>query len=197
MLKGSRKCIDNPLLFLFTTSKHVTIFYVLLGIHLLSGCWKSGKTHNFVGYLKATGVPPMMAQNIAKNKKGSIAISFQDDKARIVTITARGWTIMGAKVAMNYTNVKADNTTMYDMPLNMLPTNTNSPDSMYAIFATNEEKLVSNLKSNKMTEKWVHIPTQTESISLFDKVQHPDSDPYCSTIAPMIPFRQAHVPRQC
>jgi len=170
-------------------------------VPMLSGCWRSTKTYNFVGYLKATGVSSVLARNIAHNKKGSIYFSFKDEKSRIVTVIARGWTVLGAKVQMNYTNVNADNETMYDTPVNALTIN--SPIPIKTIFATNEKRITlyvvtesdrnnrifsvewtipDKSSNNNMIEKWVHIPTQTEAISLFDKAHTPDLDPYCSDI---------------
>ena len=80
---------------LFYLKKNVdgcfSIFNIVLGVHMLSGCWTSGKTYKFVAFLKAMGVSPVMARHIAKHKKGSIAIAFDDYNALIVTIIARGW----------------------------------------------------------------------------------------------------------
>ena len=125
-------------------------------------------------------------------------MSFEDDKSRIVTVIARGWTVLGAKVQMNYTNVKADNETMYDTPQNTLTEDYNEP--VKTIFAINEKSFTlyvatesdrenrifsvewTKSSNNEMIEKWVYIPTQTEAITIFDKAHNPNLDPYCSDI---------------
>ena len=183
---------------------------------MLSGCWKSGKTNNFARYLNAIGVSPIMSRNIARNKKGSIAIDFHPKNPQIITIIGRMIpdNALQARIAMNFTNVKTDNETMYNAPLNMLTGNTNVTDvifakhdhslTLYAVHGSTEkdrifsvEWSVSDNSTYKMIEKWVHIPTRTEAISYFDRVNNPDEDDYCSLLAPVIPFRADPFPAQC
>ena len=198
-------------------------FYVYLDVYLLSGCWKSGKTNNFARYLRAIGVSRTMSRNIAQHKKGSIAIDFDHHNPQFLTIVGRliPDDALHARVAMNFTKVKTDNETMYDIPLNMLTGNTAATDvifakrdhslTLYAVRGSAEndrifsvEWRVSDNSTNKMIEKWVHIPTETEAISIFERVQmnnnqfnNPDEDDYCSILAPVIPFRAAPFPEHC
>lgn len=187
------------------------------GIGLLSGCWKTGLTKNFARYLEAMGLSPMLAMNIARNKKGSIGIAFDHDNPQITTIIARLMhdDVMDAKVAMNYTNVKADNDTIYDIPMNMLTGNTMATGvifgksehalTLYAVGGSvwksprlfSVEWSLSDNSTSNMIEKWVHIPTQTEAISNFYKVENADEDHYCDLLAPVIPFRRVPFPTQC
>ena len=159
------------------------------------------------------GVSPVLSRNIARNKKGSIGIAFDNKNPQIITIVGRLMPddAFQAKIAMNFTRVKADNETMYYMPLNMLTGNTDATDvifakddhslTLYAVRGSAEndrvffvEWKISDDSKYKMTEKWVHIPTETESISFFDRVQNPDEDHYCSLPAPVIQFPSAHSP---
>ena len=184
---------------------------------MLSGCWKTGNTNNFARYLEAMGLSPMLAANIAKHKKGSIGFAFDHDNPQITTIIARLMPddIMEAKVAMNYTNVKADNETIYDIPMNMLTGNTMATGvifgksehalTLYAVAGSvlkgrrtfSVEWSLSDNSTTNMIEKWVHIPTKTEAISFFYKVENADEDHYCDLLAPVIPFRKVPFPTQC
>ena len=124
----------------------------------------------------------MLSRKIAKNKIGSIGIKFDRSDDRIITIV--GLLIpekaLQATIAMNYTTVKADNQTMYEIPQNMLTGNTDATDVIFEIHdnsltlyavdgsANNKRQFsvnwrVSDNNTSKMIEKWAHIPSKTEA----------------------------------
>ena len=144
------------------------------------------------------GVSPMLSVNLAKDKRATLAISYQKNSPDVVTWIGRLMPdgMMEAKIFANYTGIKADNKTMYRIPINMLTGNTNSTHVIFvisgkklALYMVNElnvnDRLVSiewstpENNSEVMEEKWTHCASGTKATSLFEKVQNKGDDPNC------------------
>jgi len=96
----------------------------------LSGSWienkEGGSKQPFVTYLQTIGVLPDKADFIAKTKRSAISLKFHGGNPMLFTIIGAlvpDDNPRNAKISMNYTNVKADNKTMYPIPMNMLTGN--------------------------------------------------------------------------
>ena len=166
---------------------------------MLSGYWVERKTKshadNFAMYLENLGVEQEKAEFIAKTKKSVLSMKFYGGNPMIFTIIGAlvpDDNPRNAKISMNYTKVKADNQTMYPMPMNMLTGNTNTTHVIFGwepgsltLYAVDKSKYnrrisfewhISPNSPNEVRETWIHVPTGKSVAFYFDrfnKTGHP------------------------
>ena len=179
--------------------------YSIIGNPSLSGSWienkEGGKIQPFVTYLQTIGVLSDKADFIAKTKRSAISLKFHGGNPMIFTIIGAlvpDDNPRNAKISMNYTNVKADNKTMYPIPMNMLTGNMKTSHVIFGwrpgtltLYAVDKSKdnikvsfewSVSSKNPNEMKEKWVHVKTGKNVVFYFEKVNSTcqDKKKYCS-----------------
>ena len=189
----------------------------MIGNPSLSGSWienkEGGSKQPFVSYLQTIGVLPDKADFIAKTKRSAISLKFHGGDPMIFTIIGAlvpDDNPRNAKISMNYTNVKADNKTLYPIPDNMLTGSMKTshvifgwrPDTLtlYAVDGSKEnikvsfEWSLSPNNPNKMSEKWVHVKTGKHVEFDFEKVNSTcqDKKKYCS-YAPDCKFKEVQM----